>query len=296
MIAIARRVLLFIVVNALVVLSISIILNLLGVQPYLTNQGIDPVSLAIFCVLWGSIGSFIALMMSKKMALWSSGVKLIDPNTRDPEARKILDMVYALAKQAGLPKMPEVGVYVSPELNAFATGPTKSDSLVAISSGLLQKMDRKEVEAVLGHEISHVANGDMVTMTLIQGIVNAFVLFLARILAFAFSGREGRGSSFFMIFILQNVFMFLGALVVAAFSRWRELRADIGGAYLAGRNNMIDALRSLQKNIHIQDPRQDQSAFRNMKISVPSAMAGLFSSHPPLEKRIERLQERVDIH
>lgn len=295
MFAIARRVLLFIAVNFLVVLSISIILNLLGIQPYLTNQGIDPVSLAIFCVLWGSIGSLISLLMSKKIALWSSGVKLIAPNTQDPDDKKILDMVYSLAKEAGLPKMPDVGVYASPELNAFATGPTKSDSLVAISSGLLQKMDFKEVKGVLGHEITHVANGDMVTMTLIQGIVNAFVMFLARILAFVLSsrGNDSRGGSFFYIFLFQNIFMFLGAMIVAGFSRWREFRADLGGARLAGRDNMINALKALKANINIQDPRQAQSSFQNLKISLPRGMSGLFSTHPPLDERIERLKEMV---
>lgn len=298
MLDIIRRVALFIVVNAFVVLSISIILNLLGIQPYLTEQGIDPIALAVFCVIWGSTGSLISLLVSKSVAMKSGNVKLIDPKTTDPQSQQILNMVYGLSKRSGLTVMPEVGVFQSPELNAFATGPTKSNSLVAVSSGLIQKMDAKEVEGVVGHEVSHVANGDMVTMTLLQGIVNAFVMFLARIISFGMRGngdsRSG-GGGFAMIMLLQNVFMFFGALVVAAFSRWRELRADRGGAILAGRQNMINALKVLQKNSKIQDPRLAEASFKSLQISVPSLFSGIFASHPPLEKRIQRLEEMTDI-
>lgn len=297
MFAIFRRVILFILVNALVVISISIVLNLLGIQPYLTNNGIDPVTLAIFCVIWGSAGSLISLLMSKKMALWQGNIKLIDPNTQDPESKKVLSMVYELSKKAGLPDMPEVGVYQSPELNAFATGPTKSSSLVAISTGLLQKMDSSEVDAVVGHEVSHVGNGDMVTMTLLQGVVNAFVMFLSRLIAYGIRGNDGRmgGGSFALISVLQIVFMFFGSILVFAFSRWRELRADVGGAKLAGRQNMINALKVLQKNSKIVDPKLAEASFRNLKISIPGSIGGLFASHPSIEERIKRLEEMPEI-
>ena len=295
MIAIARRVLLFLVVNIFVVLSITIILQLLGIQPYLTENGIDPTSLAIFCVLWGSAGSFISLLLSKSLAIRTGNVSIIDPKTSNPAEKKVLDMVYSLAKRSGLADMPEVGIYKSPELNAFATGATKSSSLVAISTGLLDKMDAQEVEGVVGHEVSHITNGDMVTMTLLQGIVNSFAMFFSRLLAAAMSRDRDSGGSFGMVLILQNVLVFLGSIVVASFSRWRELRADVGGARLAGRQNMINALKALEANIAIQDPRQQKASFRSLQISLPGGFSGLFASHPPLKKRIERLQQMRDI-
>jgi len=196
--------------------------------------------------------------------------------------------------------MPQVGIYQSPELNAFATGPTKKRSLVAVSTGLLQKMNREEVEGVLGHEITHISNGDMVTMTLLQGVVNAFVMFLSRVIAYAIasalrdSDRGGRGISYGIYFlvsiVLEIVFMIFGSMVVAWFSRWREFRADAGGARLAGRGAMVEALQALQRNYEIEDPRV-QPAFQNLKISGhPKGWRKLFASHPPLSERIERLQ------
>lgn len=185
---IAKRVFLFLTVNVLIMVTISLVLNLLGVQPYLTAKGIDYSSLAIFCLLWGFGGAFISLALSKVMAKWMMGVKILDPKTvSGANDRWLIQTVHQLAAKAGLQKMPEVGIYESEELNAFATGPTKNRSLVAVSTGLLDRMDRGEVEGVLGHEIAHIANGDMVTMTLVQGVVNAFVMFFARILAFAVS-------------------------------------------------------------------------------------------------------------
>jgi heat shock protein HtpX len=190
--------------------------------------------------------------------------------------------------------MPEVGWYDSPEVNAFATGPTKSRALVAVSSGLLSRMERNEVEGVLGHEITHVANGDMVTMTLLQGVVNAFVLFLARVIAFAVTQgvrEENRGMvQFAVIIVLQIALSLLGAMVVAAFSRWREFRADRGGAQLAGTQSMIAALERLRQNAELVDTRQE--ALATLKINgAPSRMMALLASHPPLEVRIERLQQ-----
>jgi heat shock protein HtpX len=299
----AKRIGLFLGVNLLVMVTISLILNMLGVKPYLTQYGLDYQSLMIFCLVWGMGGAFISLALSRVMAKWMMGVQIIDPDTRDFDQRELLQMVHDLAKSAHLPAMPQVGIFDSPEVNAFATGPTKSRSLVAVSTGLLQSMKREEIKGVLGHEIAHIANGDMVTMTLIQGVVNAFVMFLARAIAFALvmagnksEDREGSGApiAYYVVqFVLEIVFMILGSMVVAWFSRYREFRADKGGARLAGRQNMIQALQCLQRNFEEIDPAA-QPSFQALKISSrPGGIMRLFSTHPPLEERIERLRTAV---
>lgn len=295
-----KRIGLFLMVNALVIFTISIITNLLGLKPYISAQGLNYESLMVFCLVWGMGGAFISLAMSRMMAKWMMGVRIIPANTRDPQLRELVETVHNLAKAARLPAMPEVGIYESPEVNAFATGPTKARSLVAVSSGLLHRMNRDEVTGVLGHEVAHIANGDMVTMTLIQGVVNAFVMFLARAIAFALTmakGRdeEGSGSSplayYAVSFILEMVFMILGSVVVAWFSRYREFRADAGGARLAGSRNMIQALEGLQRTFEMVDP-EPQKAVAALKISSrPGTLMRLFSTHPPLEERIERLKK-----
>src|SRR6267154_1913532 len=173
--AMAKRIFLFFAINILVVVTLSLVLNIFHVQPFLQGYGLNIQSLLIFCFIWGMGGAFISLALSKQMAKWMMGVRVIDPNTADSELRHLMTTVHQLARNAHLPSMPEVGIFDSPEPNAFATGPTKRRSLVAVSTGLLRKMSQKELEGVLAHEISHIANGDMVTMTLIQGIVNAFV-------------------------------------------------------------------------------------------------------------------------
>ncbi|MBK7844656.1 MAG: protease HtpX [Bdellovibrionales bacterium] len=299
----AKRIGLFIAVNLLVMVTISLILNMLGVKPYLTQYGLDYQSLMIFCLVWGMGGAFISLALSRIMAKWTMGVQIIDLDTRDFEQRELLQMVHDLAKSAHLPAMPQVGIYDSPEVNAFATGPTKSRSLVAVSNGLLQSMKREEIKGVLGHEIAHIANGDMVTMTLIQGVVNAFVMFLARAIAFALvmagnksEDREGSGApiAYYVVqFVLEIVFMILGSMVVAWFSRYREFRADKGGARLAGRQNMIQALQGLQRTFEEVDPAA-QPSIQALKISGrPVGIMRLFSTHPPLEERIERLRTAI---
>lgn len=297
--AIAKRIFLFLVVNFLVVAVISFLLYFFNVQPYLKSYGLNYQSLAIFCLIWGMGGAFISLAISRIMAKWMMGVQIIDPRTQNPQAAQLLQTVYALCKKAGLSTMPEVGVFDSPEVNAFATGPTKSRSLVAVSSGLLQRMNSDQVEAVLGHEVTHISNGDMVTMTLLQGVVNAFVMFLARVLAYAVSSLTSRrdsesGPSTFMfqmlVFLFEIVFMVLGSIVVASFSRWREFRADAGGATLAGRHKMIDALEGLKRVTQIKDAAVDQPAYQALKISNPSGMMRLFATHPPLDERIARLK------
>ncbi len=300
--AFLKRISLFLILNFLIVITINIILNLLGIHGYITQRGIDYNSLMAFCLIYGMGGAFISLALSRVMAKWMMGVQVIDPRTSDPGLQDLLQTVYSLARGAHLPALPEVGIYDSPELNAFATGPSKSRALVAVSSGLLARMNQDEIEGVLGHEITHVANGDMVTMTLIQGVINAFVMFLSRVIAFAIAqagrgnrdDRDGGGMSWGLFYVvemvLQIVFMILGSIVVAWFSRYREFRADAGGARLAGRDKMIQALEKLKAAYEIVDPKP-QAAVQTLKISSrPSGLLGLFASHPPLEERIARLQ------
>lgn len=296
----AKRVFLFMAVNILVVATISIVLSLLGVGRYMPGGNVA--SLAIFCLVWGFAGAFISLAMSRMMARWMMGVQVIDPNTRDSNLRDLVDTVHRMAEQVGLPKLPQVGIYDSPEVNAFATGPTRSRSLVAVSTGLLRNMRQREVEGVLAHEVAHIANGDMVTMTLLQGVINAFVMFLSRILAFAIGqalrSRDDRGGGggleFLLIFVFQIVFGIFGTMLLAAFSRWREFRADAGGARLAGRDSMIGALRALQR---MHDPgiaaaeAHRAQAFQSLKISGQrGGFMALLATHPPLEARIARLE------
>ena len=294
-----KRIVLFLAVNFLVIVTISILLNVLGIRPYLSAQGIDYGQLMAFCLVWGMGGAFISLALSRIMAKYAMGVQVIDPNTTNPNGQLLVQTVGRLARSAGIP-MPEVGVYESPDINAFATGPTKARSLVAVSSGLLQRLDRAEAEGVLGHEVTHIANGDMVTMTLLQGVVNAFAMFLARVIAWAIvqgrrsddDERQGAGSYAMMWMIqmvIEMVLLLLGSLVVMAFSRWREFRADAGGARIAGRENMIHALQALQRDAALAQ-QVARPAVQTLRISSPGGFAMLLRSHPPLEQRIERLQ------
>jgi heat shock protein HtpX len=300
-----KRIALFLIVNICVVMTISFLMSLFNVRPYLEHHGLNYTSLAIFCLLWGFAGAFISLALSRKMAKWMLGVRVIDPATSNPTEQQLLATVHQLARAANLSAMPEVGIYDSPEVNAFATGPSQKRSLVAVSSGLLNQMSQPELEGVLGHEIAHIANGDMVTMTLLQGIVNAFVMFLARVLAFVLSGlgqnreKSSSGSYFkfnMLVMLFEVVFMILGSLVVAYYSRRREFRADRGGAKLAGKEKMISALQALQRVMAIRDKRVEKPAFQSMKIShhEKSGLVALFSTHPPLSKRIALLNEATD--
>lgn len=292
-----KRILLFLTVNFLVIITLSIVLNFLNVQPYLDSYGIHYRDLMIFCLVWGMGGAFISLGISRMMAKWLMGVKVIPMDTRDAKLQNLLQTIEKLIRKAGLSDMPEVGIYNSPEMNAFATGPTKRRSLVAVSSGLLDKMSQVELEGVLAHEISHIANGDMVTMTLLQGVVNAFVMFLARVLAYFVStlmrSRDSQGSIgmsyYLMVFIFEIFFMILGSIVVAWFSRFREYRADRGGADLAGREKMIMALQALQRSVQVKEMHPSMAA---MKISTPKkgGLWSLLASHPSLEDRIQRLK------
>jgi heat shock protein HtpX len=287
-----KRIFLFLLTNLAVVLTLSVVLSVLGVGRYVGPNGLDIRALAVFCLVWGMGGAFISLQMSRWMAKRATGLQLIDGRT----GRGDLDWVYAtvarLTQQANLP-MPEVGVYDSAEVNAFATGPSKKRSLVAVSTGLLRAMRQDEVEGVLAHEVAHIANGDMVTMTLLQGVMNAFVMFLARIIAFALASRgeredRGGGVSYLVVFMLEIVLGILGSLVTAWFSRQREFRADHGGATLAGRNKMIGALRRLAVNRELVDP--SHAALATAKINGTKGWMVFFSTHPPLEARIAALE------
>ena len=302
-----RRIGFFIALNIVVVLTISFVVNLLGLGPTITAQGMNYASLIAFCLLWGMGGAFISLLLSKQMAKWGMGVRVIDPQTRNLEERQLLETVHRLARQAGIMKMPEVGYYDSPEVNAFATGPTKNNSLVAVSTGLLRSMDGRSVEGVLGHEVSHIANGDMVTMTLLQGVVNAFVMALARVVAFALDNflrgdrdRGGLGTFGYIgvVWLLEILLFIPGSFVIGWFSRQREYRADAGGARLAGRENMIGALKSLMRVHDLNSAVQRESQSQTVAaLKISGSGAGLFSAlratHPPLEKRIERLQRGI---
>jgi heat shock protein HtpX len=285
-----KRIFLFMLTNVAVVVTISIILSLLGVRP---GDGLVP--MAIFCFVWGMGGAFISLAISRWMAKRAMGVKLVDGNTGNPDADWLYRTVERLAQQAQLP-MPEVGIYESPEVNAFATGPSKKRSLVAVSTGILRSMKRNELEAVLAHEVSHIGNGDMVTMTLLQGVVNAFVMFIARIVAsvVASNSRDERGSSmlyFVVRMVAEIVLGFAGMLVTSWFSRHREFRADEGGAALAGTGNMVAALERLGAVPQTVDPRAPALASFKIAGGARGLMA-LFSTHPPLEDRIQALRNR----
>lgn len=296
-----KRIFLMLAVNVLIMLTLSVILRVLGIDYYITQQGINYQSLMIFCFFWGMGGAFISLLMSKTIAKWTMGLQYINPNNASGAEAQIVSMVHRNAAAAGLPKMPDVAIYDSPEVNAFATGPSKSNSLVAVSTGLLHAMNDAEVEGVIAHEVAHIQNGDMVTMTLVQGVVNAFVMFFARIAAFALSnfmrGDDEEGASpwamYGFTFLFEMIFGALGMLVVAWFSRAREFRADAGGAALAGRGKMTAALQRLQ--VASQGPQvaeQGAGAMASLKISSGGRgkFMQLFSTHPPLEDRIAALQ------
>lgn len=291
-----KRIGIFLLVNMLVLLTIVVITQLLGVGRYIDGTGIQYEALLVFSMVVGFSGAFISLALSRWMAKTMMKVQILDPSANlGPTERAIVDKVHELSRNAGITVMPEVGIYRSPEVNAFATGPSKNRSLVAVSTGLLQRMDSDAVEGVLAHEVAHIANGDMVTMTLVQGVINTFVVFLSRIAAFAVS-RMVRDDlahivHFACIIIFQIAFGILGSIAVMAFSRHREFRADIGGADLAGKEKMIRALQQIKQNVTMVE--QDQEAYQSLKINGgKSKLLGLFASHPDLDERIRRLQER----
>lgn len=289
-----KRIFYFLVTNILVLLTISIVFNLVGGYIGVDGQ-IYFVPLLIISAVIGFSGSLISLAMSRFIAKRVMGVQVIDPNNPRNEAERIvLEKVHRLSRAAGLTHMPEAGIYYSPEVNAFATGPSKKRSLVAVSQGLLEEMDDDAIEGVIAHEVAHVANGDMVTMTLLQGVVNTFVVFLARIIAYAVSQvvREDLAPvvHFIAVIVFQLVFSILGSLVVFAYSRHREFHADRGGADLAGRDKMRHALVMLKAYTERASIRPDEdTAVATMKINGAKKAVQLFSTHPDIDERIRRL-------
>ena len=287
-----KRIFLFVVTNIAIVLTLSVIVSVLGVSQGYTADGLDIGALAMFCFIYGMGGAFISLQMSRWIAKRATGVQLIAGPTGRRELDWLYETVSRLTRQANLP-MPEVGIYESPEVNAFATGPSKRRSLVAVSSGLMRSMRQEEIEGVLAHEVAHIANGDMVTMTLLQGVVNAFVMFAARIIAHVVTrtgdNRNGNGGMYFLVvMVLQVVLGIFGSLITSWFSRHREFRADYGGATLAGRDRMIGALRRLAANREMVDTSHE--ALATMKINGAGRWMVFFSTHPPLEARIAALE------
>jgi heat shock protein HtpX len=293
-----KRIVLFLATNLAVVLLLSIVVRIFGLDAYLTQRGASYEGLLIFASIFGFGGAFISLAISKWMAKRSMGVRVITQPSGEAE-QWLFETVRSHAEKAGI-GMPEVGVFESPQPNAFATGARKDAALVAVSTGLLQSMRRDEVEAVLGHEIAHVANGDMVTLTLIQGVVNTFVIFFARVIGgivdSALRGnQESRGPGigyFATVLISELVLGLFASMIVAWFSRQREFRADAGGAYLAGPRSMIGALEAL-KRAHSPKPLPAQFANFGINGGIPQGLQRLFMSHPPLDERIAALEKGI---
>lgn len=287
-----KRIVLFLVTNLAVMLVLSVALNVLGVNRFMAAEGLNVGMLVVFSAIVGFAGAFISLLMSKTMAKWSTGARVIDtPQSADEQW--LVGTVRRLAEKAGI-GMPEVAVYEGAP-NAFATGAFRDSSLVAVSTGLLHSMTKEEVEAVLAHEVAHVANGDMVTLTLIQGVVNTFVVFLARVVGYAvdravFKTERGVGPGYFVtVIVCQIVFGILASIIVAWFSRQREFRADAGAAhYMGNPRPMVSALRRLGG----LEPGELPKAFQSSGISDKAGFMALFSTHPPIEARIAALESR----
>jgi heat shock protein HtpX len=289
------RIALFLATNAAILVLISIVFQVFGFEGILAENGVDLnlQALLVMSAVIGFGGSFISLAMSKFLAKRSMGVKLIEQPANRTE-QWLVDTVRRQAQQAGI-GMPEVGIFNAPEPNAFATGMSRNNALVAVSAGLLQNMDADEVEAVLGHEITHVSNGDMVTMGLIQGVINTFVIFLSRIIGHVvdrvvFKTQRGYGPAYFITSIVAQIFLsIIASVIVMWFSRRREFRADAGGASLAGRNKMIGALQALQRGSEPHDLPGEFAAF-GISGGLGTGIKKLFMSHPPLEERIAALR------
>ena len=288
-----KRIIYFLVTNVAIMLVLSITMRILGVEPYLNANGLDLSNLLAFAAIMGFGGAFISLAMSKWSAKRMSGAVVIE-EARTPTEIWLIKTVRQQADAVGI-KMPEVAVFNSPEVNAFATGMTKNSSLVAVSTGLLNAMTKDEAEAVLAHEVSHIANGDMVTLTLIQGVVNTFVMFLSRVIGYTvdkviFKTERGTGPAFFVTMIIAELVLgVLASMIVMWFSRQREFRADAGAAKLSGRGKMIAALERLQAQHEPSVLPKQMAAFG---ISGGGGFAKLFSSHPSLDDRIAALRQQ----
>ena len=291
-----KRIFLFLATNMAILLVLSISMRLLGVEPYLNASGLNLGSLLIFAAVMGFGGSFISLAISKWSAKNAMGVRVIGAPSNSTEFW-LVESVRKYSEAAGI-RMPEVGIYDSPDVNAFATGMSKNSSLIAVSTGLLQKLTRQEAEAVLGHEVAHAANGDMVTLALIQGVVNTFVMFLSRVIGHlvdrvVFKTERGQGPAFYVTMIVAELVLgILASIIVMWFSRQREFRADRGGARFAGRQNMIAALQRLD-SLHPQPLPEKMAAF-GIAGGVGSGLKRLFMTHPPLAERIATLRKEAE--
>jgi len=291
-----KRIFLFLMTNIAIMIVLTIVLSLFGFEGYMDAQGInlDIPALLVFCAVFGMGGSFISLAISKWMAKRSTGAQVIEGPANETE-RWLVATVQRQAEQAGI-GMPEVAIFPSPAPNAFATGMNRNKALVAVSAGLLDKMSRDEVEAVLGHEVAHVANGDMITLALIQGVLNAFVMFLSRVIGHfvdrvILKNDRGHGIGYYVTMIAAELLLgVLAAIIVMWFSRKREFRADEGGANLSDRKKMISALEALQRASGAAEPLPDQLAAFGIAGGIGGGIKRLFMSHPPLEERIAALK------
>jgi heat shock protein HtpX len=295
-----KRVLLFLGTNLAIIVVASITLSLLGVNSFLDETGtnLNLQSLLIFCFVFGMAGSFISLLLSKKIAKWTMKVQIIDKPGNSSE-EWLFRTIENQSKEAGI-GMPEVGIFQAQQANAFATGANRNKALVAVSSGMLNRFDKPEIEAVLGHEIGHVANGDMITLALIQGVVNTFVMFLARVVGFAVDrvilrNEEGLGLGYFITTIVAEIVLaILASTIVFWFSRKREFRADEAGARLGSRNGMINALQRLKAESQVPNQLPESMQAFGITGGKRSGIKALFSTHPPLEDRIAALQNMTD--
>ncbi|WP_150913028.1 protease HtpX [Marinobacter halotolerans] len=287
------RILLFFATNLAVILIASVTLRLLGVDSYLAQNGIQYGSLLAFAAVFGFAGSIISLLISKRMAKWSTKARVIE-TPRTPAERWLVETVAQLAQNAGI-GMPEVAIFPASQSNAFATGWNRNQALVAVSEGLMSRFSKEEIRAVLGHEIGHVANGDMVTLALIQGVVNTFVIFASRVIGsvvdrVVFRNESGHGLGFFAVSIAAEIVLgILASTIVFWFSRRREFRADIAGAQLAGRSSMISALQRLKRESEVPDQMPDTLQAFGINRGARGGLSALFMTHPPLDKRIEAL-------
>lgn len=295
-----KRIVLFLATNFAIIIVASITLSLLGVGSILdeSGTGLDLTSLLIFCFVVGMMGSFISLAMSKKIAKWSMKVRIID-KPQNSEEQWLVDTVRKQAAEAGI-GMPEVGIFEAQQSNAFATGANRNNALVAVSRGMLQRFDRSEVEAVMGHEVGHVANGDMITLALMQGVINTFVMFLARVIWFAvdrvvFRNERGLGIGYFVATIASEIVLaILASTIVFWYSRKREFIADRAGARLGSRQGMIDALKRLQAEVNVPNQLPESMQAFGITGGKRSGLKALFMTHPPLEKRIAALYNMTD--
>lgn len=285
-----KRIVLLVATNLLIILGFSLVLSIFNVAPYLSQTGLNYSALFVTCILFGFTGSFISLLLSKTIAKWSMGVTIIK-QPKDATEKWLLDLIYTYSQQMGI-KMPEFGVYHG-EPNAFATGPSKNNALIAVSDGLVNNMNQEQIAAVIAHELAHVANGDMVTMTLIQGMVNTFTMFLSRVISFVIDRvilrNEREGMAYFaLVFVFDILFGLLGSMVVMWYSRQREFRADAGSAYVMRTPQpMINALTQLQR---LNTESTLVPSMQAMGIQGNKKFLGLFASHPTIEERIAYLE------